>query len=433
MTIGTRAGRSSTDRVADHEAATESPPVVIQSLSWRAWVSRFRRAGNRYAGAAMGVDVGASTAAEAQWVSGQRRWTSGWRRTALSAIPLIYLIFVVQAVPEHSHGVAAVAGYAVIGVFCAWWLFAIGVARSATSGQRWVLYAVLAALSLAELPFAHETAFVMWIYLTVMTVVVLGSRAIRVVPALTLVALVVTLAVPSWHDGLGTAVDIAAPIPVVALITFGMLQVFRGNQALADARAELARLTVENERTRIARDLHDLLGHSLTTITVKAGLATQLGQADVPGALQEIAEVESLARRALGDVRAAVANYRQVTLAGELAAGRVLLRAAGISAELPHAVDTVDPAHQELFGWVVREGLTNVVRHAQASSCTVQLDASSVVIVDDGIGANGAGPAGSGLAGLRERVAAAGGTVDVGPVQPRGWRLQVTVPPRLGS
>ena len=378
----------------------------------------------------MGVDVDARSAAEAQWVSGQRRWTSGWRRTAVSAISLIYLIYVVQAVSKYSHGVAAVAGYAVIGIFCAWWLFAVRAVPSATGGQRWGLYVVVAALSLAELPFAHETAFVMWVYLTVMTVVLLGLRATPVVLALALAALVVTLVVPSWHDGLGTAVDTAAPIPVVALVTFAVLQVFRGNQALADARAELARLTAENERTRIARDLHDLLGHSLTTITVKAGLASQLARADVPRALEEIAEVESLARRALGDVRATVANYRQVTLAGELAAGRVLLRAAGISAELPHAVDMVDPGYQELFGWVVREGVTNVVRHAHASSCTVQLDASSVVIVDDGIGANGAGPVGSGLAGLRERVAAAGGTVDAGPVQPRGWRLQVTVPPR---
>lgn len=380
----------------------------------------------------MGVDVDASSAAEAQWLSGQRRWTTGWRRIAAPAIALIYLFYVVQAVSKDSHGAAAVAGYAVIGIFCAWWLFAVCLAPSATGGQRWGLYAVLAALSLAELPFAHETAFVMWVYLTVMTVVLLGLRAIPVVLGLTLVALVVVLVVPSWHDGLGTAVDTAAPIPVVALVTFGVLQVFRANQALADARAELARLTAENERTRIARDLHDLLGHSLTTITVKAGLATQLGQADVPRALREVAEVESLARRALGDVRAAVANYRQVTLASELAAGREMLRAAGISAELPHAVDTVDPAHQELFGWVVREGLTNVVRHAQASSCTVQLDASSVAIVDDGIGANGE-VGGSGLAGLRERVAAAGGTVESGPVHPGGWRLQVTVPPPPSS
>jgi two-component system, NarL family, sensor histidine kinase DesK len=124
-------------------------------------------------------------------------------------------------------------------------------------------------------------------------------------------------------------------------------------------------------------------------------------------------------------VRAAVSNYRDVTLAGELATGREVLRAAGIVADLPRAVDVVDPSNQELFGWVVREGVTNVVRHAHASSCAVRLSASEVEIVDDGVGVPS--DPGNGLAGLRERVAAVGGTVDAGPLQPRGWRLHVSL------
>src|SRR5262249_57407990 len=127
-------------------------------------------------------------------------------------------------------------------------------------------------------------------------------------------------------------------------------------------------------------------------------------------ALEEIAEVEVLARRVLGEVGAAVAHYRELTLTGELASGRELLRAAAITADLPHAVDVVDPAHHELFGWVVREGLTNIVRHSHASSCVVRLSASAVEIVDDGVGGAGpgsAGPPGNGPTGLRERVAAA--------------------------
>ena len=157
-------------------------------------------------------------------------------------------------------------------------------------------------------------------------------------------------------------------------------------------------------------------------------VAPGIGAADPAQAIREIAEVEALARRSLADVRAAVTSYRDVTLAGELAAGRELLRAAGITAELPSAVDVVDPAHQELFGWVVREGLTNIVRHAHASACAVRLSPSGVEIVDDGAGgAGGAAPPGNGLSGLRERVAAAGGVVDAGPLQPRGWRLRVSL------
>ena len=92
----------------------------------------------------------------------------------------------------------------------------------------------------------------------------------------------------------------------------------------------------------------------------------------------------------------------------------------------------MDPAHQDLFGWAVREGLTNIVRHSHASSCAVRLSASAVEIVDDGVGATvrgtGASP-GNGLKGLRERVAAAGGVVDAGPLEPRGWRLRVSLSP----
>lgn len=165
------------------------------------------------------------------------------------------------------------------------------------------------------------------------------------------------VAISSWHDGLATAVDNAPlfAIPVVAIVAFAIMQVLDGNRALAQARAQVATLAAENERFRIARDLHDLLGHSLTTITVKAGLATRLREADPARALQEMSDVEALARRSLADVRAAVANYRDVTLTTELAIGRELLRAAGIAADLPGAVEVVDSTHQELFGWVRRD------------------------------------------------------------------------------
>src|ERR1019366_3529525 len=144
---------------------------------------------------------------------------------------------------------------------------------------------------------------------------------------------------------------------------------------------------------------------------------------DVDAAVREIGEVAALSRRSLGDVRAAVSNYREVTLAGELATGRELLRSAGITAEMPPAVDVADDATQELFGWVLREGLTNVVRHSHASTCTVRITSSSVEITDDGTGA--AGSCGNGLTGLAGRVTSAGGLIEVGPNRPSGWRLAV--------
>src|ERR1039457_5643540 len=181
------------------------------------------------------------------------------------------------------------------------------------------------------------------------------ARSFPVVAMLALASLLVPPAIPAWHTSIGMAFGDVTPlaIPVVALGIFAIMRVRQNNNALAQAQAELASLAAENERFRIARDLHDLLGHSLTTITVKAGLAARLGVAEHARAIQEMTEVEALARRTIGDVPATASSYRDMTLAGELANGRQLLRAAGITADLPSAVDNADPVHQELFGWGV--------------------------------------------------------------------------------
>jgi len=373
--------------------------------------------------------IGPVTPAEAEWLANQRLWTQGWRQLLMFAIPLVYLVFLGASVYANSRGAGRVAGFAIMAAFAACWLAAPAVLQGARPLRFWLCYAVFVVLFVAELPFARAAGFVLAVFITILTVARLGRNSIQVVFLLTVAALVVPVAIPSWHVSLARSVEDVTPvaIPVVAVVMFACLQVVRGNQALAEARAELARLAAENERVRIARDLHDLLGHSLTTITVKAGLAARLGTADPARAVQEISEVEKLARRSLADVRAAVANYRDVTLAGELASGRELLRAAGVSADLPRAVDLVDADHHELFGWVLREGLTNVVRHAHASTCAVRLTADSVEIADDGVGT--AAAAGNGLSGLRERVSAAGGVVEAGPRQPAGWRLFVSLAP----
>ena len=371
-----------------------------------------------------------ATAAEAEWVAVQRRWSGSWRRLIMAAIPLAYLVFLVAAVAQNSRGTGRIVGYVIIAAFAVCWL-AGPLLSSPDRPLRgfWLYYAVLAALFAAELPFARAAGFVLCLFLTILIVARLGAWSVPVVAGFALAALLVPVAIPAWHVSLRASFDDVTPvaIPVAALVTFATLALLRGNQALAAARAEVARLAAENERIRIARDLHDLLGHSLTTITVTAGLARRLGEADPARALGQIAAVEDLSRRALAEVRAAVSGYRDVTLAGELARGRELLRAAGVAADLPDTAGLVDPAHQELLGWAVREGLINVIRHSRASTCTVRLSPSAVEITDDGVGA--AAPPGNGLRGLRERVTAVGGTLHAGPLQPAGWRLQVSLAP----
>lgn len=351
-----------------------------------------------------------------------RRWTQGWRRLLLATGMLTYPALAAAGVARNAAGASAVAGYLIVVAFCCCYGLAVMSAVRLAWSRFWTLLAAMAVLFLATLPFAQVDAF----FLGAVVVSLFAAHTRRYAVPVVLCAALAAVAVP-WSGGPGWIQ--ALMIVFTVLVVYAFVQTMRANHALLEARTEIARLASEAERARIARDLHDLLGHSLTAITVKSGLARRLAAAESSPSLQEISQVESLARQALAEVRAVVSGYRDVTLAGELARGRELLRASGVAADLPAATD-VDATHQELFGWAVREGLTNVVRHARATRCTVTLSPAAVEICDDGVG--GAAPDGNGLAGLRERVAAAGGTVEAGPLEPRGWRLRVSVDATAG-
>jgi two-component system, NarL family, sensor histidine kinase DesK len=354
------------------------------------------------------------------------RWRSGWRRYAFPGIWLVFLWQVVAAVHGYAHGWAAAVGYAIVPAFGACYLIALGSAWQRNRRRFVIAYLAMLVLFVVETTFAHEQASAMLLYVAVLTSGLLSVYTLVAVGVLTLVAAFVPALVPAWH--VGVQYNWLITIPLVGVAMWGFFSLMRSNQELAAARAEVARLAAENERTRIARDLHDLLGHSLSTITVKAGLARRLSERGEPErAAAEIAAVERLSRATLADVRAAVAGQRDITLAGELATAREVLRAAGILAELPGSVDIVDPSLSELFGWAVREGITNVVRHSRATHCAVSFGPEWIEIVDDGRGGMSDPQSGTGLVGLRERAAAAGGTVEVRPLTP-GWRLRVQVP-----
>jgi two-component system, NarL family, sensor histidine kinase DesK len=234
--------------------------------------------------------------------------------------------------------------------------------------------------------------------------------------------------------------NLAAIVLVPPMGAFFAYSAGKRNEAVTILRAtqaELARVAVAEERLRIARDLHDLLGHSLSLITLKAELTRRLLDTDTRRARAEIGELETVARQSLSDVREAVAGYRQPDLVAELAAARDLLTTAGIACQvtsppvilLPGDVDAV-------AAWTIREGVTNVVRHSNATALmiTVAVRATATVIelTDNGTAADpvpaAPGRTGSGLAGLAERVQALGGSLAAGPVDGGGFRLRVSIP-----
>ena len=370
--------------------------------------------------------------AEPGMLDAARMWGGGgWKRYFFPAFWLVYLGQTVDGVGKYSHGAAAVVGYLIIVAFAACYLVALQIAWEVRDGAFWALFATAVGLTFAEAFFARDQALVFCVYLAVLTVATRRGVSAVLVAGLVLVSGLAPRFVPGW----GGHVDWNGALTVflVSFAMYGFFMIIRSNVELSAARSEVARLAAENERTRIARDLHDLLGHSLTTITVKAGLARRLGSRDQERAAEEIAAVEQLSRRTLVEVRAAVAGYREVTLAGELASAREVLRAAGIEAIMPGAIDGVDVDAVEPFGWVVREAVTNVVRHSRAEHCTVTIGKRWVQIADDGRGAPPGATQGNGLRGLRERLAAVGGTIAARGTG-KGWLVRAELAPiRAGS
>jgi two-component system sensor histidine kinase DesK len=237
----------------------------------------------------------------------------------------------------------------------------------------------------------------------------------------------------------GSAIGASTAAAGIGLLMLLMRDLRVRNDELSDARAELARLAVAQERERFARDLHDLLGHTLSVIALKAELAGRLLPSNVADAGREIADVEEVARTALTEVREAVSGYRQPTLDGELAGAKLALTAARIEVSVRRAAVALDPAVEAVLAWSVREGATNVIRHSGASRCEIEIDVSladaTVEIRDDGgrAGAmshsrNARETDGHGLDGLAERARSVHGTVEAGPRQSGGFQLVVRVP-----
>lgn len=264
--------------------------------------------------------------------------------------------------------------------------------------------------------------------------------------ALAGIALAVATAVATslW---LGTnpmrALESAIEVLLVGLVVLGFTQAERTTTALRAAQAEVARAATDRERARIARDLHDLLGHSLSMVALKTELARKLIARDPARAAAELAEVEEVVRTSLRDVRQAVAGYRDVDLDTELGGARVALEAAGFDVLVERPEERLDPATGAVLGWAVREAATNVVRHSRGTQCSIEVSRSAggvrLEVLDDGpVPVDGA-PArasvgtGRGISGLRERVEQAGGDLESGWRPGGGYALVVTIPSAKGG
>ena len=389
---------------------------------------------------------------------GSDRSRTGW---LFAAIWLIYLGEPLGVLFGHGHSAAAIAATLVaVAIFSATYVGVNLIVRREAGvlppdrlgdPRKLVLMGALAAVA-AVLPLTVNGEWVvLWIYVS--------SACGAALPMSER---------PSWAMRGGLAASLAMAVEAAALdvdvslwlslllpCVFSFLGVMavRGMRdlirQLQHARAEVARLAAAEERLRMARDLHDLAGHSLATITLKAELARKLLHVDLDRSEQQILDLELVSREALADIREAVSGYRRATLAVEAASARTALEAAGIALDLDPSLasrsGTLDPDAESALAWCLREAVTNVVRHSGARRCRVRLiDARvdgepslTLEVLDDGPTGPGGdcGAAGNGLSGLRERLLAvsADAVLTAGPVNPNGFRLAATVPARLST
>jgi two-component system sensor histidine kinase DesK len=354
----------------------------------------------------------------------------GW---LFAAIWLFYLGGTVNKLWHQEHlwvryaGLVAVVGFAVTYLHMVSLTRHIryGIAPPGFSRRAALGIAVLLALFGLQIPGAGSQALSCLVFIAAFGMVALPLPAgITLAVLLGGAAEALPPVVPGWRDnGYGLAVLLGS------LATWGIRQAAIRQVRLSSAQQEIADLAVQNERARIASDLHDILGHSLTVVTVKAELAQRLLDVDIERARKELQDLEALARDALADVRSTAMGVRGISLPGEIAAAKEALAAANVEADLPGAADEVPSRNRELFAWTIREAVTNIVRHSKASHAQVKLGVASVEILDDGVGGPCGGGDGQGLSGLRRRAEALGARLTVGGREDEpGFRVRVEVP-----
>jgi two-component system sensor histidine kinase DesK len=366
-------------------------------------------------------------------------------RLLISGIWLLYIIQPAGSLFHHHHGVLYISGaIAILLVFSAFYLYLMVITDIGASASPWRLAPLFALAALACVAYDGAKWNALWIYVSAACGAMIADRrtAARAVLAATACFLLF-----SWigHDAVSDYLVTLLPVLLVGFAMIGFRRQVAMTRELAQARETVARLAASEERLRLARDMHDLTGQSLSMITLKSELAARLLRKlpdgpDRDRVRDEIEQVAAVSRQTLHDIREAVSGYRRPTLAVEIITARTALEAAGITPrdtpDLTMLSGTFDPDAEAALAWCLREAVTNVIRHSGASTCHISLtrdsDTLSLAVRDDGRGAShpGAGPeAGAGLRGMSERLAAVGGQLRLRPGDD-GFCLIATVPAR---
>jgi two-component system, NarL family, sensor histidine kinase DesK len=364
-------------------------------------------------------------------------------RWFFAAVWLVYLIQPISDLFGHHHGVLWTAGgLAITAAFCVVYAPLVSMtsdlrARTAIAGL-----VAIAAVSVLACVIYGDAWTSLWIYVSAATGIVLpsfNSRRLTVLGILVM-GVLYSICCAISHDGLEDWLVVLLPVLLIGYAMAGLRMQGELMQQLRQARETVAKLAASEERLRLARDMHDLTGQSLSMITLKSELAAKRLSRLPPSPEREaiaaeMADIASVSRQTLQDIREAVSGYRRPTLAIETITARTTLEAAGITLDddpnLIMRSGTFDPDAEAALAWCLREAVTNVVRHSGARTCALRLTEShgemSLRITDDGTGFSADPGTGNGLHNMSERLSAVAGTLTIEPGRP-GFRLSATVP-----
>lgn len=354
----------------------------------------------------------------------KRHWDRfGW---LMAVIWLVFLVYPVLALLDSSAGSGwIIVGWAALVLFVV--LYVVGFVRGMSTGRglgsapapgQWLFFAGLIGCAAISIPAAGGLALSFLPF--IMSFASYGLT--RAAHWITLIGGVAASAL--WVFLLPGGMNYISILAIVLLLgavnTVSTWLIIRS----ADAERLSLELATSEGREAVARDVHDLIGHSLTVVRMKAQLAKRLIDTDPERARSELGEIEALAAEAISGVRATVAGTRAASLTEQLTASDKTLRSAGISTKVNGDPAALSPAQGLTASWILREATTNILRHAHATVVTVSIAPGSLAVQDDGRGS--AGREGNGVRGMRERAAAAGAHLGVTSPASGGTRVEVT-------
>lgn len=344
----------------------------------------------------------------------------GW---LLAAVWLIFLIYPINSIATSGMDLTrSIVAYGAIASFATIYLVAFykfsGHLDSTPNPQVYLYFALLVGVALGTVPLIGADVFSFGPFIIAFSAYLMPARWLWWTSALTIGS---AIAVAFIGNLLGDLVFLIALLVVLTIANAVNITVIK-RSAAADALHQNFRIL--SEQDRMARDVHDVLGHSLTAVSLKAELAERLLDTDIEKTREELQQIRALTLEALDSIRATVGGQRRTTLDEELRSARETLRDAGLATMVVGNAEKIDVVRSHALSWILRESVTNVLRHAHAASCWITISDEALSIEDDGDSFSGSNE-GHGIRGMRERARLAGAQLSIGESSHGGTKVAV--------